>query len=234
MVRIHDLKTDANADHGKTAKQDVRKEKNSGLLLEKLRVIPETIDVSFRHCIKVDEIIMPVESQIKDLLRQDKGTKQAEHKRVKVLVAGAGRDDTEDQNDGKDVEKYAHHAVVDMYRCVPVVIVSGRAPIGYDAEREEVPVGTKEQIHVYSSHVVEDEFVDDEVDKLRALEADEPLDLRAALDRTLIVDQPTDHELRHDGSLDANPYFLDDVADRARVVLVLLIRGFQTCQCDRK
>ena len=116
MVRIHDLKTDANADHGKSAKQDVRKEKNSGLLLEKLRVIPETIDVSFRHCIKVDEIIMPVESQIKDLLRQDKGTKQAEHKRVKVLVAGAGRDDTEKQNDGKYVEKYAHDAVVDMYR----------------------------------------------------------------------------------------------------------------------
>ena len=188
MVRIHDLKADGNADHGEGAKQDVREEKNSGLLLKKLRVVPEPIDVPFRHFLKVNEIVEPVESQIKDLLRQDKGTEQAEHEGVKMLVAGAGSDDTEEQNDGKDVEKYAHDAVVDMYRCVPVVIVSGRAPIGYDAEREEVPVGAKEQVHVYSSHVVENEFVDDEVDKLRALEADEPLDLRAALDRTLIVD----------------------------------------------
>ena len=81
---------------------------------------------------------------------------------------------------------------------------------------------------------MEDKFVDDEVDELRALEANEPFYLRAALDRPLIVDEPTDHELRHDGSLDANPDFLDDVAGRARVVLVLLLRGFQTCQSDRK
>ena len=73
---------------------------------------------------------------------------------------------------------------------------------------------------------MENELVDDEVDELRALEADEPLDLRAALDRPLIVDEPTDHELRHNGSLDANPDFLDDVAGRARVALVLLFRGF--------
>ena len=73
---------------------------------------------------------------------------------------------------------------------------------------------------------MENEFVYDEVDELRALETDEPLDFRATLNRTLVVDQPADHELRHDGSLDANPDFLDDVAGRARVALVLLFRGF--------
>ena len=71
---------------------------------------------------------------------------------------------------------------------------------------------------------MEDELVDDEVDELCALEAEEPLDFRAALDRPLVIDQATDHELGHDGSLDADPDFLRDVAERARVVLVLLLR----------
>ena len=81
-------------------------------------------------------------------------------------------------------------------------------------------IRAKEQVHVNSSHIVENELVYDEVDELRALESDEPFDFRATLDRTLIVDQPADHELRHDGSLDANPDLLDDIARRARILFV--------------
>ena len=68
---------------------------------------------------------------------------------------------------------------------------------------------------------MENEFVYDKVDELRTLETDEPLDFRATLNRTLVVDQPADHELRHDGSLDANPDLLDDVARRACILFVL-------------
>ena len=81
-------------------------------------------------------------------------------------------------------------------------------------------IRAKEQVHVNSSHIVENELVYDEVDELRALETDEPLDFRATLNRTLVVDQSADHELRHDGSLDANPDLLDDIARRARILFV--------------
>ena len=48
---------------------------------------------------------------------------------------------------------------------------------------------------------MEDELVNDKVDELGALEADEPLDFRAAFDGSLIVDEPTDHVLGHDDGL---------------------------------
>ena len=71
---------------------------------------------------------------------------------------------------------------------------------------------------------MEDELVNDKVDELGALEADEPLDFRAAFDGALIVDEPTDHELGHDDGLEADPDLLHDVAEGAGVLLVVCVR----------
>ena len=85
------------------------------------------------------------------------------------------------------MEEYAHDSVIDVGSWMFVVISCGRAPIRHNAEGQKVSVWAEKQVHVYPSHVVENEFVYDEVDELRTLETDEPLDFRATLDRTLVV-----------------------------------------------
>ena len=68
-----------------------------------------------------------------------------------------------------------------------IVISLGRAPICNDTERKEMPVRAEEQVYVYSSHIMENELVDNKIYELRTLEADEPFNLWAALDSSLIV-----------------------------------------------
>ena len=104
MVRIHVLKANSDADHREGAKQDIGVEENLGLLFEKLFVIPNPIIMCWRHIIQVNEIVEPIETQIIDLLWQDKGTKHAENKRVKMLVAEARFKDTKEQGERKKVE----------------------------------------------------------------------------------------------------------------------------------
>ena len=181
--------------------------------------------MSLWHFVQVDEIVVPVETQIIDLLGQDEGTEQAESERVESFVARARRSDTEQQTQCENMEEYAHDAVVDVDKWILVSISRGGALIRDDAERQKVAVRAKEQVHVNSRHVVPNKLVYDEVKELRALEADEPFDFWTALNGTLIVDEPADHELRHNGSLDANPDLLDDVAGRARILFVHALRG---------
>ena len=70
--------------------------------------------MSLWHVFQVDKVVVPVETQIKDLLGQDEGAKQAESERVDLLVARAGRSDTEEQSQCKNMEEYAHDTVVDV------------------------------------------------------------------------------------------------------------------------
>ena len=96
VVRIHGIKANGDADHWEGAEKNVRVEKNLGLLLKQLLIVPDPIDVSLWHVIQVDKVVVPVETQIKDLLGQDEGAKQAESERVDLLIARAGRSDTEE------------------------------------------------------------------------------------------------------------------------------------------
>lgn len=75
VVCIHGIKADSNADHWEGSEKNVRVEENLCLLYKKLLVVPDSIDVAPWHVIQVHEIVEPVETQIKDLLGQDKGTK---------------------------------------------------------------------------------------------------------------------------------------------------------------
>ena len=134
VVGIHGIKANSNADHWEGAEKDVRVEENLSLLLKQLSVVPDPIDVSLWHVFQVDKIVEPVETQIKDLLGQDKGAKQAESERVKLLIARAGCSDTEKQSQCKNMEEYAHDTVVDVGGWMLVVIIGGRAPIRYNAE----------------------------------------------------------------------------------------------------
>ena len=134
VVSIHGIKANSNADHWEGAEKDVRVEENPCLLFKQLLVVPDPVDVALWHVFQVDKIVVPVETQIKDLLSQDKGTKQAESERVKFLIARAGRSDTEKQSQCKNMEEYAHDTVVDVGGWMFVVISCGRAPIRYNAE----------------------------------------------------------------------------------------------------
>ena len=73
---------------------------------------------------------------------------------------------------------------------------------------------------------MERELIDNEVYELGALKAYQPLYFGASFDRTLVVDEPTHHELGHDSGLDADPYFFYNVTRRARVLRIVFIRIF--------
>ena len=87
VVCIHKLETNAYSDATECAKEDVSQEEHLCLFLEQLGVIPEAVNVLLWHVFQIDEIVEPIEAQIKDLVHQDKGSKKAECKRVKMLIA---------------------------------------------------------------------------------------------------------------------------------------------------
>lgn len=98
IVCIHKLESNADSDATECAEEDVRQEEYLRLLSEQFSVIPEAINVLLWHVFQIYEIVEPIKAQIKDLVHQDKGSKQAECKRVKMLSAAASTDHTEEQN----------------------------------------------------------------------------------------------------------------------------------------
>ena len=84
-------------------------------------------------------------------------------------------------------------------------------------------MGTKDQVQVQASHVVPDKFIDDKVHELHPLEQKKPLDLLPDLELARVVDQATNHELRHHDHLEADPDFLDYAPDATLVVFVVLL-----------
>ena len=226
IVGIHEFESDTDSDARERAKQDVSEEEDFGLLPEKLFVVPESVDVHLGHLFEVNQVVIPVKREIKDLLGQDEETEEAEHEWIKVLFATPCSPHAAEENEGEDVEEDAGDAVRHVSAVVLVIISSRGAPICYNAEGQEVAIRAQKQVDIYSRHVMKDKFVDDQVNELCALEANQPFDLRTPLNRSLIVDEPADHKLSHNGRLDTNPHFLDVVAGSRRIVLVHFFRGF--------
>ena len=221
IVCIHEFESDSDSDATEGAEKDICEEEHLCLLPEERCVVPEAIDVSFRHVIQVDQIVEPVKTEIEDLSCQDEKTKQAEYKRVKMQFATAGPNHTDKQGESKKVEYDPHHSIVNHFPIVSIVISCGRAPVCHNAECQEMTVGAEKQVNIDAGHIMEYKLIDHQVYELSALKANEPLDFRAALDRALIVDQPSNHKLSHNTGLDANPDFLDNEPWRTCVFFVL-------------
>lgn len=68
-----------------------------------------------------------------------------------------------------------------------------------------------------------DELIDDEVDELGALKADEPFYFGATLDGALVEYQPTDHKLGHDEGLQADPDLFSDESESVRVLMIVSV-----------
>lgn len=220
VFRVNVFQADCDADAAQCTEYDVRDEQNLRLLEEELLVVPEPVDVLVRHVVQVDQVVLPVEEQVENLLSQNKCSEQTECEGIKVLFTARRSEDAKEANYCEQVEEDAGDSVIYMREVVPVVIVGRGAPVRDDAEREEVAVRAEEKVHVDARHVVPDKLIDDEVDELSSLKADEPLDLGAAFDRALVVDEPTNHKLGHQARLEANPNFLRDVAETVRVLLI--------------
>ena len=114
-----------------------------------------------------------------------------------------------------------HDSIVNHFPIISIVISCCRAPVCHDAECQEMTVGAQKQVNINAGHIMEYKLIDHQVYELSALKANEPFDFRAALDRALIVDKPSNHKLSHNTGLDANPDFLDDEPWRAGVFFVL-------------
>ena len=68
-----------------------------------------------------------------------------------------------------------------------------------------------------------DELIDAEIKELNSLEEQQPLDLLPDLKLARVVNQATNHELRHHDHLEADPDFLDYAPDATLVVFVVLL-----------
>ena len=87
------------------------------------------------------------------------------------------------------------------------------ALIHHDAEGQEVNPCTANQINIYPGHRVPHVRIHHEEDKLAALEDQKQLHFRDALLVSGVVDESSDHKLRHDAGLEGNPGFASNVAE---------------------
>lgn len=68
VVGVHKLETNGNTNHRECTKQNVSNEKNLCLLLEELPIVIDSINVTPRHVIEVDQIVHPIQAKVIDLL----------------------------------------------------------------------------------------------------------------------------------------------------------------------
>ena len=140
MICIHELNADTDRDARERPEQDVCHEEHFGLLLEKLFIIPESVRVFLGHLLQVNQIVLPVERQIKDLLCENEGSERDENERVEFFFAASRSEYAKEESYCKHVEEDAH-APVRHSGAIPIVVVgSRRAPVRHDAEGEEVTV----------------------------------------------------------------------------------------------
>jgi hypothetical protein len=88
-----------------------------------------------------------------------------------MLFATLCVNDSDQANNSEDMETNPGDSVIDVFAVTLIVIISGCAPVSHDAESEEVSVGAEEQVSVNTRHVVPNELIHYQVDKLSALEA---------------------------------------------------------------
>lgn len=223
IVCIHELDTDSNRDNRKRSKQEICPEEHFGLLQEKFFIEPDSVDVALGHFVEVDEVVFLVQCQIEDLLRQNEDSKCTEHERVELYFTTVCPKDAKEQNHCENMKEDARNTICHKVAVLFLVIFSSRAPVCHNAEGHEVAVRAQEQVHVDSGHVVPDELIDDEVDELGALKANEPFYFGATLDGALVVYQPTNHKLGHDEGLHADPDLFSDESESVGVLLVVCV-----------
>lgn len=236
MLFVHHGEADDDRDPSKGAKQQVRPEQDLALLLEELFVEPESVDVRRRYLLPVDEVVVPVEYQVENLGRQDVESDSAENERVEMLFTACGEVCQAEQCEEEAVEEDPSTFVDHIHATSLLVVLIAQAAVHYDAKRQKVTVRTEDQVQVQASHVVPDEFIDDKIQELHPLEQQQPLDLFPNLQLARVVDQATNHELRHHDHLEADPDFLDYAPDAMLVVFVVLLSEgelliFSLCTC---
>ena len=167
---VHHGEADDDCDASEGAKEQVRPEQDLALLFEELFVEPESVDVRRRHLLPVNEVVVPVEDQVKDLSRQNVEAHSAENEWVEVLLAASGEVCEAEQREEEAMEEDSA-AFVDHVHCAGLLVVLiAEAAVHDDAKGQKVTMRTENQVQVQASHVVPDELIDAEIKELNSLE----------------------------------------------------------------
>ena len=140
VVGVHEFKTDSDTDTWKKPKQEVWVEEHFGLLLEKLSIVPDSVDVRLGHIFEVYEVVFWVHRQIEDLCRQNEGSKPAEGEGIKSFFAVTDKENGEKQHKCENMEENPWETIALICTVFFSVICTGRAPVRHDTEGEEVAV----------------------------------------------------------------------------------------------
>ena len=136
------------------------------------------------------------------------------------------------------MERDSSGPVEDVSLAGLLVVGAAQTAVHHEAERDEVSIRAQSQEDVDAGHVVEQELVHHQKDDLEALEQQQPLHLGPGIEHFGVVDEATNHKLRHNGGLQTDPHLLDDGSNRLLVVLVVLFgedctdSGVLSCPCS--
>ena len=120
------------------------------------------------------------------------------------------------------MEENAANFVCVVHHVFLILVLSCQATVHHNRERLEVAIGAEEQIEVCACHIVPYKLVEGQIDKLAALEDEQSFVLAPAVNRAVVVDEASDHELNHNHYLRGDPDFLDKLA-RTELILRILV-----------
>ena len=226
-ITIHKFEAYYNRDHRECPKKQIRVKQYLWLLLEQLLVVEKFADVRWWQFIPLDQVVIPVEDKIKQLLRQNKASAKEKNWRVKMLIATFCEVDAANERKKHGVEKYTSTYIDTMQRCLSLMVLITQAAVLNKTESQKVAITAKDKIQVQPCHVMPHELVDYQVQELAALKDEKQTRLIKPIgQRFTIVNHASDHKLSHYKHLDTDPNFLNVEPNWALILIVVIFGNF--------